>query len=258
VGHTHTHILSVTLAALLFGAASQALDEGDDAAAWFSAFLGASVRLMRFASDAQRLTDPVYCAASTTRFSDGFPLLIISQASLDGAAAASDMHTACAPPHAVPRSPTVCIWVHVVTGLNAHLQAPLPMNRFRPNVVVGGARPFEEDEWASLAVGGADAAALQTTFASVKPCSRCKVTTIDQATGVDGMEPLRTLSSFRSGAALGWANAEPGGASWHAQVFFGWNLVLALPPAPGAVLAVGDVVHVLARRDWAAAAAAAA
>ena len=120
------------------------------------------------------------------------------------------------------------------------------MNRFRPNIVVGGARPFEEDEWASLAVGA------QTTFASVKPCSRCKVTTIDQATGVDGMEPLRTLSSFRSGAALGWVNKEPGGASWRAQAFFGWNLVFAQPPAPGAVLSVGDAVRVLARRDWAA------
>lgn len=124
------------------------------------------------------------------------------------------------------------------------------MNRFRPNLVVGGTRQFEEDEWASFRVGGA-------TFRSVKPCSRCKVTTIDQATGVDGTEPLRSLSSFRSGAALGWANSEPGGASWRAQVFFGWNLVRDEEPhgaldAGGAVLAVGDAVHVLARRDWAA------
>ena len=122
------------------------------------------------------------------------------------------------------------------------------MNRFRPNVVVGGTRPFEEDEWATLRLGDA-------TFRSVKPCSRCKVITIDQATGEDGVEPLRALSSFRSGAALGWHNAEVGGASWRAQVFFGWNLVREPPGEAGGALAVGDALHVLARRDWAAAAA---
>jgi uncharacterized protein YcbX len=131
-------------------------------------------------------------------------------------------------------------------GLNAHLgDSPLPMNRFRPNLVVGGVRPFEEDKWGSFRCGDS------ASFRSVKPCSRCKVTTIDQATGVDGMEPLRALSAFRSGAALRWQSAqEAAGDNWHSQVFFGWNLVTDAPG--GGVLAVGDALHVLQRRDWAA------
>jgi uncharacterized protein YcbX len=188
----------------------EAEDEGDDAAAWFAALLGPGVRLVRWAPGAVRPTDAVYAETHTTRFSDGFPLLLISEASL--------------------------------AGLNARLDAPVPMNRFRPNVVVSGTRPFEEDEFALLAAGG-------VALRSVKPCSRCKVTTIDQATGMDGMEPLRALSSFRSGAALGWRNPEPGGASWRAQVFFGWNLVCEQRGV--GVLAVGDALQVLERHDWA-------
>ena len=185
----------------------EADDEGDEAADWFSSFLGVSgLRLVRFAPDARRLTDATY-ASSKTLFSDGFPLLTISEASL--------------------------------ATLNARLAAPVPMDRFRPNLVVGGALPFAEDEWERFRVG-------TTTLRCVKPCSRCKVTTIDQATGEEGQEPLRSLSSFRSGAALGWK--EPGGGdSWRAQVFFGFN---AVAEAAGGSLAVGDALHVLSTRDW--------
>ena len=193
---------------------AQAEDEGEDAAAWFSTFLGTpGLRLVRFASDATRPTDDVY-AQHRTLFSDGYPFLIASEASLE--------------------------------ALNARLPPPaLRMDRFRPNVVVRGARPFEEDEWATFRVGAA------AEFRSVKPCSRCKVTTIDQATGEDGFEPLRALSSFRSGASLGWRCPEPGaGDSWRAQVFFAWNLVLEARE-PGASLAVGDALDVLTRHDWA-------
>jgi uncharacterized protein YcbX len=186
----------------------EAEDEGDDAGDWFSSFLGVSgLRLVRFAADARRDTDASYAADSKTLFTDGFPLLTISEASL--------------------------------AALNARLASPVPMDRFRPNLVVGGALPFAEDEWERFKVG-------TTTLRCVKPCSRCKVTTIDQATGVEGQGPLRSLSSFRSGAALGWK--EPGGGdAWRAQVFFGFN---AVAEQAGGVLAVGDALQVLSTRDW--------
>lgn len=185
----------------------EAEDEGDDAADWFSSFLGVSgLRLVRFAADARRDTDSGYADAKTL-FTDGFPLLTISEASL--------------------------------ATLNARLASPVLMDRFRPNLVVGGALPFAEDEWERFKVG-------TTTLRCVKPCSRCKVTTIDQQTGVEGQEPLRSLSSFRSGAALGWK--EPGGGdAWRAQVFFGFN---AVAETAGGMLAVGDALQVLSTRDW--------
>ena len=187
----------------------EADDEGDDAADWLSSFLGvAGLRLVRWAAAARRDTDATYARSSTTLFTDGYPLLVVSEASL--------------------------------AALNARLAAPVGMDRFRPNVVVGGALPFAEDLWERFTAG-------TTTLRCVKPCSRCKVTTIDQEHGQEkGPEPLRALSSFRSGAALGWR--EPGGGdSWRSQVFFAWNAVVE---EAGGTLAVGDAVRVLSSRDW--------
>ncbi len=89
---------------------------------------------------------------------DGFPFLLISEASL--------------------------------ADLNARLEQPLPMNRFRPNLVIGGCEPFAEDGWSRVRIGS-------ITFRVVKPCSRCAITTVDQTTAVAGKEPLRTLARFR-------------------------------------------------------------
>jgi hypothetical protein len=76
-------------------------------------------------------------------------------------------------------------------ALNAALAAPLPMDRFRPNIVVVGAAAYAEDGWGRLRVGGA-------LLSPVHPCGRCEVTTIDQEFGaVLGDEPLRTLSRLR-------------------------------------------------------------
>jgi len=65
------------------------------------------------------------------------------------------------------------------------------MNRFRPNLVIAGGTPFQEDTWTSITIGTA-------RFNLVKPCSRCVITTTDQLTGERGKEPLRTLASYRS------------------------------------------------------------
>ena len=90
---------------------------------------------------------------------DGFPFLLISEESL--------------------------------ADLNRRLAQPLPMNRFRPNLVVAGAEPYAEDEWNRIEVGG-------IPMRVVKPCDRCVVTTTDQATGERGKEPLRTLATYRN------------------------------------------------------------
>lgn len=136
------------------------LDEGDPAAAWLSSFLGCKARLVRMAPQHQRLVDPRYAPTGvTTRFSDGFPLLLISEGSL--------------------------------AGLNQRLSQPVPMNRFRPNIVVSGCEPHAEDTWRSIRVGPS------LELLVVKPCSRCTITTVDQKTGVANKEPLLTLSRYR-------------------------------------------------------------
>lgn len=139
-----------------------ALDAGPDAARWLSDFLGVRCRLVRHAPDAVRPVDPDHARAPDDRvaFADGYPFLLTSEDSLE--------------------------------ALNGRLPEPLPMDRFRPNLVVAGAGPFAEDGWTTVRIGEVD-------FSVVKPCTRCKVTTVDQATGRVGKEPLRTLADFRRG-----------------------------------------------------------
>jgi uncharacterized protein YcbX len=92
------------------------------------------------------------------------------------------------------------------------------MNRFRPNLVVAGSEPFAEDEWKTIRVG-------DVVMDVVKPCDRCVTTTIDQATGIAGREPLRTLAQFRK---------------WNGQVYFGQNVVHRTP----GILRTGDPIVV--------------
>ncbi|RMF61669.1 MAG: MOSC domain-containing protein [Bacteroidetes bacterium] len=154
----------------------------------FSSFLGRSVRLVHQPDEVVRPVDPTYGrAGDRVSLADGFPLLLTTGASLD--------------------------------ELNRRLEAPVPMVRFRPNLVLEGLAPFEEDRWRRIRVGA-------MTFRVVKPCARCVVTTVDPATGTVGHEPLRTLATFRRRGS---------------KVFFGQNLI---PEAPG-VLYVGDPVEVL-------------
>lgn len=141
-----------------------AADCGDAAAAWFSAALDTSCRLVRFRRDVVRPTSTKWTngVPAQTRFADGYPLLLIGQASLD--------------------------------DLNARLVAAgrhaLPMDRFRPNLVVDGLDTGEEDFLATLAVGGVE-------IRPVKPCARCPIPSIDQATGIPGPNPLDILQTYR-------------------------------------------------------------
>lgn len=140
------------------------IDAGDEAAAWLSAHLGADVRLVRFDRTGTRPCNPDYAGDSGahTLFADGYPVLVIGAASL--------------------------------ADLNARMTArgfpALPMNRFRPNVVLSGLPPYEEDHLDTIVVG-------DVVLRCVKPCTRCQVTTTDQATAHVGHEPLRTLAGYR-------------------------------------------------------------
>jgi uncharacterized protein YcbX len=126
--------------------------------AWFSAQLGRSVQLVYMPDATKRRTDGRY-AKGLTSLSDGFPFLIISQASLD--------------------------------DLNTRLPSPIGMERFRPNFVVAGGTAFQEDAWTDIRIGDA-------RFQLVKPCARCVVITTDQRSGLRDKEPLRTLATYRS------------------------------------------------------------
>ncbi len=151
-----------------------AIDQGDEAAAWLSQWLGVTARLVHIADGFKRRLDARYAVSAEdhTAFADGYPMLIISEESLQ--------------------------------DLNSRLDSPLPMNRFRPSLVVRGATPFAEDDWKRIRINGVE-------IALVKPCARCVVTTIDKETLEQRAEPLKTLSVYRKhelGAVFGM-NAIP-------------------------------------------------
>jgi uncharacterized protein len=171
-------------------------DEGDAAANALSAFLGEPLRLMRFDARTPRLCNPDFAGDSGahTRYADGYPLLVI------GAQSLRDLND----------------------RLAAKGERALPMNRFRPNLVIEGVDAFDEDHIDTLTVAG-------VVLKVVKPCIRCEVTTIDQSTAIAGDEPLLTLSSYRL-----HVTPLPG-------IAFGVNAIVQ--SGAGATLAVGDEVN---------------
>jgi uncharacterized protein YcbX len=142
-----------------------AQDAGDAAADWLAALLGEPVRLVRIAPGALRRADPAYVGERVVpvSFVDGYPLLVCNAASLE--------------------------------ELNRRQATPVPMDRFRPSVVVHGLAPFAEDRLAGLRIG-----ALRLDF--VKPCVRCSVPGVDQLTGEPGFDPFPALKSFRYDGTL--------------------------------------------------------
>jgi len=167
-----------------------AVDQGDGVAGWLSDHLKTPVRLVRFADDAVRQVDQRYAPRTTDQvgFADGYPFLVISEESL--------------------------------VDLNNRLDEPLPMNRFRPNIVVRETTAYAEDGWKQMRVGGS------VTFELVKQCARCAITTTDQVTAQRGKEPLRTLAQYR--------DSERG-------VLFGQNMT----SNDQGVVRVGDAVEVM-------------
>lgn len=130
-----------------------------DHSRWFSEQLGVPCTLVAFDEENSRPVDKRYATNNeNVSLADAYPLLIIGRASLD--------------------------------DLNGRLKTPIPINRFRPNLIFTGGEAYEEDGWNKFAVG-------KNRFAGVKPCSRCITTTINQETGEKGLEPLATLSGYR-------------------------------------------------------------
>jgi uncharacterized protein YcbX len=171
------------------------LDCGDEVAERLAGLLGRAVRLVEFDASVPRVKRSPWLgdAAATLRYPDGYPILLISEESLD--------------------------------DLNARLPAPLPMTRFRPNVVVRGLGAFGEDRVRELRAG---ALRLQP----VKPCTRCTITMTDQVdAAVDPAEPLRTLKTYR------WDRELRG-------ITFGQNVAIA--GGVGTTLRVGQELEV----DW--------
>ena len=125
---------------------------------WFSELLEIKCHLVKMPESTKRIVDEKYGKEKIVSFADGFPFLIIGQASLD--------------------------------DLNSRMEKTLPMNRFRTNFVFTGGNPFEEDNWKKFKLG-------DVIFEALKPCARCVITTTDQETAERAEEPLHTLSKFR-------------------------------------------------------------
>ena len=171
----------------VWGDAQRGEPVGGYADRWFGRFLGSPCRLVRKPDDDVRPVESAYArSGDQTSFADAFPLLLISEASLE--------------------------------DLNRRLESPVPMDRFRPNLIVRGCGPYAEDGWDEIRAGGA-------VLRVAEACPRCVITTVDQGSGERGKEPLKTLATYR----------KSGG-----EVLFGRNLIHT---SPGTVR-VGDPVEV--------------
>lgn len=169
----------------------KAIPGPSEANAVISEYLDLDCRFVYMPDTTHRLVDPKYVPElEVVGFADGFPNLVIGQSSLD--------------------------------DLNSRLEEPLPMNRFRPNLVVTGSEPNEEFTWAEVRIG-------EMTFMGRKPCGRCVMITVDQQTAEKGKEPLRTLSTY---------------LRWNGKTVFGENLIHAEPGR----IRVGDTVEVVKRK----------
>jgi uncharacterized protein YcbX len=142
-----------------------ALDQGDEASNWLSEAIKDSVRLVRVAAPSERMANPKFAGKDPVpvSFTDGFPILICNRSSLD--------------------------------DLNQRMPEPVPMSRFRPNLVVSDLPAFAEDRIAAFRIGA-------VTLKLVKPCTRCVVTSTDQQTGERATNPLPVLRKFRFDKAL--------------------------------------------------------
>lgn len=170
----------------VWGDSCAAWSMGDTASQWLSDFLGLEAQLVYMPDSTHRPTDHGRFDTPNS-FSDAYPFLLISEASL--------------------------------ADLNGRLEQPVPMNRFRPNLVVQGCEPFAEDTWKQIKIG-------EIVFDVAKACSRCSIPGVKQATGQQGKEPLKTLATYRR---------------WDHAIWFGQNLIAHSE----GTLNVGDKVKIL-------------
>ena len=192
-----------------------ALAYNGEVSEWFSDVLGLKCQLVVMPEASERHVNKDFDTGDDiVSFADGYPLLLIGEASLE---ALND---------------------RIEENTDDRDFVRLPMNRFRPNVVVQGSEAFDEDNWASIRIG-------ETIFRVVKPCARCVIPTIDQDRGeFDGKEPSKTFASFRKANQVHPKRFESFGLIPN-SVLFGENLI---PENPGRSIRVGDRVEVLGRR----------
>jgi uncharacterized protein len=183
----------------VWGSDLDAAIAGDEAAQWLGKIVGEPVRLVYLDDPTRRATNPEYSQPTDrVSFADGYPLLLTSVQSLE---ALND-------------------WIAEGTRPD---EGPVPMTRFRPNVVVSGAPAWAEDDWHQVRIG-------TVTFRVSKGCDRCVFTTIDPQTAARGHEPLFTLARHRR---------------WDGKVWFGITMI-PHEVSPSVVIRVGDPVEVLA------------
>lgn len=162
----HSCLLSVTqslsdlpIETRVFADSVTVYEVSGDYSGWFSERLKLRCKLVSFPEENRRPVDAEYqIGAGQVSLADAFPFLVIGEESM--------------------------------ADLNKRLKQPLPMNRFRPNLVFNGGEAFEEDAWRNFTIG-------KNRFVGVKPCGRCVVTTVNQDTAEKGLEPLATLSTYR-------------------------------------------------------------
>ena len=180
---------------------------------WFSTVLETDCQLVYMPDTTERHVSELFDTGNDiVSFADGYPLLLLGEASLD--------------------------------DLNAKLadkgeRVPLSMNRFRPNVVVSGSEAFAEDRWKRIRIG-------EVEFRIVKPCVRCVMTTIDQSRGeFAGKEPLKTLATYRMAKDVYPSTFESMGLG-PTGVLFAQNLI---PKSADGAIRVGDRIEVLEKKD---------
>lgn len=168
----------------IWGLVCEGVDQGDSVSDFLSDFLESRVRLVWCPPDQYRESSAKY-GVSKFKFCDGFPALIISDASLD--------------------------------ELNKKLETPVEMKRFRPNITISDTLPYAEDSWSEVNLGAINCRA-------VKPCSRCSIPQVDPSSGEREGEPRKTMMKYRNGKILGFSEkySKP---SWDETVFFGMNII---------------------------------
>ncbi|HVN44425.1 MAG TPA: MOSC N-terminal beta barrel domain-containing protein [Steroidobacteraceae bacterium] len=139
------------------------IDAGEAAAEWASQIAREPARLVRVPARSERFAARAWAGAALLGFADGFPVLVCSQSSLD--------------------------------DLNSRMPQSIPMDRFRPNIVLEGLPPWAEDRIDALGIG-------DVTLRLVKPCTRCTIPAIDQLTGSPATDPAPVLRQFRYDKAL--------------------------------------------------------
>ncbi len=154
---------------------------------WFSDVMGRKCQLVHMPDDSRRSVNPRFDSGrDIVSFADGYPLMVVGEASLD--------------------------------ELNSRLETKLPMNRFRPSLVISGCSAFAEDDWKRIQIGDA-------VFRATKPCERCVITTIDQSNGEsDCKDPLKTLATYRSAKDVMPGRYDSLGISGNAALF-GQNFI---------------------------------